>query len=116
MNQIKSSQRKFGIVFLIVLWIMTAWLVYPLVVLDSVDMENAKEYLYRSVFGITIMLILFGKTVFDIFFPQMVTRKTPVFNTIFLALYSLIIAGGIIFMVSRMIVLYLKSRESGILF
>jgi hypothetical protein len=95
---------------------MTAWLVYPLVVLDSVDMENAKEYLYRSVFGITIMLILFGKTVFDIFFPQMVTRKTPVFNTIFLALYSLIIAGGIIFMVSRMIVLYLKSRESGILF
>ena len=112
----KNSRTKFSIFFTIFLWLVTAWLVYPLVSLDRVDIGNAKEYLYRSAIGIAIMIILFGKTVFDLFFPHVVTRNVPLLNTIFLTVYVLAIAGGIVFMVSRMIVLYIKSQDSGVLF
>jgi hypothetical protein len=112
-----KSNKKLGIIFMLILWIVTAWLLYPLVVLDSVDMDSAKEYFYRSAIGIAIMIILFGKTAFDLFFPQVVSKKVPLINTIFLTLYSLLIAGGVIFMVSRMIMLYINNQEStGILF
>jgi hypothetical protein len=109
-----SKEISFGLV--IILWIITAWLLYPLLNLDSVDMENAKEYLYRSALGITIMIIFFGKTVLDLFFPQVTFRTMPVLNTIFLSIYSLALAGGIIFMITRMIILYMRSRKSGFLF
>lgn len=116
MRQAKRRKNRLGILFALSLWLITAWLVFPLVTLDTVDIGNAKQYLYRSAAGIAIMIILFGKTVFDLFFPQMVTRNVPLLNTIFLTIYSLIIAGGIIFMVSRMIVLYIKSQNTGTIF
>jgi hypothetical protein len=118
MNHVKAEGfRKIGTWILIfILWIVIAWLLYPLINLDTVQMENAKEYLYRSAFGIILMLIFFGKTVFDLLFPQVTYRKIPLMNTIFLTLYAFVLAGGIIFMVLRMIVLFLKSREGGFLF
>lgn len=106
-----KKEITFGLI--IILWIATAWLLYPLINLDTVDMENAKEYLYRSACGITIMLIFFGKTLFDLVFPEVTFRRMPLLNTIFLTIYCLLLAGGIIFMVARMIVLYLRSRSTG---
>ena len=111
-----KSKKYFNFGFIIILWVITAWLLYPLVVLDRVEMTNAKEYLYRSAIGIAIMLILMGKTIFDLLFPQVVSRKVPVVNTIFLTLYSLAIATGIIFMISRMIIMYIKNNDTGLLF
>ena len=108
-----KSKKFFNFVFIIILWIILAWLLYPLVVLDRVEMANAKEYLYRSAIGIAIMIILLGKTIFDLFFPQVVMRKVPLMNTIFLTLYSLAIAAGIIFMVLRMIILYIQNNDTG---
>lgn len=118
MNHVKAEGfRKIGTwALILILWIITAWLLYPLLNLDTVQMENAKEYLYRSAFGIALMLIFFGKTIFDLLFPQVTYRKIPLVNTIFLTLYAFVLAGGIIFMVLRMIVLFLKSREGGFLF
>ncbi len=95
--------------FILLLWLMAAWLFYPLFTLNAVQIANAKTYLYRSAIGIAIMLILFGKTIFDLLFPQSVSEARSLLNTVFLALYTLVIAGGIIFMVSRMIVLYIRS-------
>jgi hypothetical protein len=109
-----KKEVAFGLV--IILWIITAWLLYPLINLDAVDMENAKEYLYRSAIGITIMIIFFGKTILDLFFPQVTLRTMPLLNTIFLTIYSIALAGGIIFMIARMIILYMRSRKSGFLF
>lgn len=112
-----ETNKKLGVVFMLILWIVTAWLLYPLVVLDSVNMGNAKEYFYRSALGIAIMIILFGKTAFDLLFPQVVNRKVPLINTVLLTLYSLFIAGGIIFMVFRMILMYINKQDNnGILF
>jgi hypothetical protein len=116
MQRARSNRKTFPILLTLSLWLITAWLVYPLVTLDSVDAGNAKQYLYRSAAGIAIMIILFGKTVFDLFFPQMVSRNVPLLNTIILTIYSLLIAGSIIFMVSRMIVLYIRSQDTGSIF
>ena len=66
----KALKKDIVFVLVIILWIVTAWLLYPLIALDSVDMGNAKEYLYRSAIGITIMLIFFGKSIIDLFFPH----------------------------------------------
>jgi hypothetical protein len=109
-----KKETAFGLV--IILWIITAWLLYPLINLDTVDMENAKEYLYRAAIGITIMIIFFGKTILDLFFPQVTLRTMPLLNTIFLTIYSIALAGGIIFMITRMIILYVRSKKSGFLF
>jgi len=100
-------------VFQVVLWAVTAWLLYPLIVLDSVTFYNAKSYLYRTAAGIVIMIILLGKTIFDLFFPQEVSRKKSVLYTVMLTLYSLAITGGIIFMVVRMAILFFKENRSG---
>ncbi len=99
--------------FILLLWAFTAWLFYPLFTLDAIQLANAKAHLYRSAMGIAIMLILFGKTIFDLLFPQAVSQARSILNTIFLALYSIFIAGGIIFMVSRIIVLYIRSSNTG---
>ncbi len=115
-SQAEGLKKKGIWVLTLVFWIIAAWLLYPLINLDTVQMENAKEYLYRSAFGIALMLIFFGKTIFDLLFPQVTMEKVPLLNTIFLTLYALVLAGGIIFMVVRMIVLYLKSRGGGFLF
>ncbi|MFB0564930.1 MAG: hypothetical protein ACETWK_04550 [Candidatus Aminicenantaceae bacterium] len=115
MERAKSSVFRKGtkVGFVLILWLITAWLLYPLIILDSVNIKNAKEYLYRSAVGIAIMLILFGKTIFDLLFPQAISKKMSLLNTIFLTLYCMALASGIIFMVSRMIVLYLKRGDSG---
>jgi len=115
MERAKSSVFRRGtkVGFILILWVAIAWLLYPLITLDSVDMENAKEYLYRSAIGIAFMLMLFGKTIFDLLFPQAISKRMSLINTIFLTLYCVTVASGIIFMVSRMIVLFLKSADTG---
>jgi|Deesub1362B_J571_1020462.scaffolds.fasta_scaffold00444_11 hypothetical protein len=112
----KKFEKGITFIFTLILWIITAWLIYPLINLDSVNMSNAKEYLYRSIIGITIMLIFFGKTLFDLVFPYASSQKMSILNTIFLTIYSIILASGIIFIITRMILLYLKSRKSDFLF
>jgi len=115
MNRTRSLIIKKGskVGFILMVWIVTAWLLYPLITLDSVDIKNAKVYLYRSAMGIAIMLILFGKTIFDLLFPQYISNKMSLLNTLFLTVYCVALACGIMFLVSRMIVLYLKRGDTG---
>lgn len=103
-------KKTTGIAFIVFIWICIAWLLFPLITLDSISMVNAKQYLYRSAIGIGLMIILFGKTVFDLLFPQATNRRIPVANSIFLIIYSFLMAGGIIYMVTRVIVLYIRSQ------
>jgi hypothetical protein len=109
-------RRGLRVGFILILWLFTAWLFYPLFTLNAIELAHAKTYLYRSAFGIAIMLILFGKTIFDLLFPQTVSRARSILSTIFLVLYSIFIAGGVIFMVSRIIVLYIRSIDTGTFF
>jgi len=95
----------------LILWIITAWLLYPLIVLDSINMQNAEEYFYRSAIGIVIMIILFGKTVFDLLYPQFGSTKKATLNIVFLVLYAFAITSGVIFMIARMVSVYLSNQD-----
>ena len=112
----KTPNREIGIVLTIVLWLVTAWLLYPLVNLDNVDMSNVKEYLYRSALGLTIMIIFFGKTLFDLIYPWVTSRKLPLINIVFLTIYGIALSGGIILLIIRIAVLYMKTRQKGLIF
>jgi len=105
--------RRIVIGFTLILWLFTAWLLYPLVVLDRVDMSNVKTFLYRSVLGLTMLIIFFGKSLFDLIYPWVVGRKLPVLNSIFLTLYVLMITGGLIFLIIRLAFLLLRNRQPG---
>jgi hypothetical protein len=105
--------KRITLVFMVVLWLFTAWLLYPLVSLDRVDMSNIKSYLYRSALGLTMLIIFFGKTLFDLIYPWVVGRKLPVMNSVLLTLAALALSGGIIFMVLRMAVLLIRNRQQG---
>ena len=118
MTGTQSSGLNKGITvgFVVFLWIVTAWLLYPLMILDSVDMENAKEYLYRTALGIAIMIIFYGKTIFDLLFPDVCSKRMPRWNSVFLIVYSFILGGGIVFMFVRFVMLFLKSQKRGLIF
>jgi len=96
----------------VAVWVAIAWLLYPLLVLDSTTTINAKEYFYRSVIGIAMMIIMFGKTLTDLLFPLDISQKKALSYTVLLAIYSFVLAGGVIYMISRVIVVYLKSSTS----
>lgn len=62
------------------------------------------------------MIILFGKTLFDLFFPLDTSRKKTALHVAFLTVYALVMAGGIILMLLRILLLYMKSNSEGRLF
>jgi hypothetical protein len=99
------------LILFLLLWAFTIWLMYPLIVVDDMNTVNAKDYFYRSVIGIGIMIILFGKTVFDLFFPLSTPAKSTAVQTVFLTLYAIFLAGGIIFMFGRLVSLYLRNQD-----
>lgn len=111
MEIVKSSRFKKGIKvgFILILWVIIAWLFYPLITLNSVTIGNSYKYFYRSMIGIAIMLILFGKTIFDLLFPQAISQKMSLLTTIFLTIYCMAMASAIIFVFSRIIALYIRS-------
>ena len=118
MEKVKSSgfKKRTKVVFILILWIVTAWFLYPLFSTDTASLENANEYIYRFAVGIAIMIIMFGKTIFDLIFPQPISKKIPIINTVLLSLYCLAIASGIIVIAAKMIALFLKGRDIGVPF
>lgn len=114
MELIKSAPLRKGtrIFFFLLVWAFTAWLLYPLIALDQVDLRSSLEYFYRAAGGVVIMIILFGKTVVDLLFSQDLSRKRSYLYVTFLTLYSIALAGGIIFMAIRILLLYLNKNSS----
>jgi hypothetical protein len=112
----KRSYKILAVGFQLLLWIAAAWLLYPLTILDSTDMTRAKEYLYRSASGIVLMVIFFGKTLTDLIYLRVSSRPLALLNTLFLYVYAVALASGIIFMVTRIFVLYGRSRKIGFVF
>ncbi len=100
----------------VVLWVLAAWFLYPLVNLDKVDMGNVKPYLYRSAFGLTLLIIFFGKTLHDLIFPWVHSRTIPRLNALLLGVYLFLLSGGILYMLIRMALLFIKSRQQGMPF
>jgi hypothetical protein len=108
--------RRIVLAFTLFLWVVTAWLLYPLITLDRIDMSNVKQYLYRSSLGLTLLIIFFGKTLFDLVYPWIVGRKLPVLNAVLLSLYLTALSLGIIFLVIRLAFLLVGNRQGGVIF
>ncbi|MEW5902215.1 MAG: hypothetical protein AB1715_12195 [Acidobacteriota bacterium] len=109
--------RKSGrIAAFVAVWGFTVWLLYPLIFLDAPTLRQASHYFYRSALAIIIMIILFGKTLTDLFFPLDTPRNKALLQVVFLTVYALAMAGGIILIALRLLLLYMKADSEGTLF
>ena len=104
------------IAFFVFIWAVTAWLIFPLLFMNTVTLQEASKYFYRSGLGITLLIILFGKTVTDLFFPLDTSGRKSLLHVLFLTVYAVVMAGGIILMLFRILALYLKSGSAGQIF
>ena len=108
-----ASPKFRKIAFFVLIWAVTAWLILPLLFMQSVSLQEASKYFYRSALGIILLIILFGKTVTDLFFPLDTSRRKSLLHVVFLTVYALVMAGGIILILFRILALYLKSGSAG---
>ena len=108
-----ASPKFRKIAFFVLIWAVTAWLVLPLLFMKTVTLQEASKYFYRSALGIILLIILFGKTVTDLFFPLDTSRRKSLLHVVFLTVYALVMAGGIILILFRILALYLKSGSAG---
>ena len=99
-------------IIFIALFAFTAWLVMPMITMDKVELRKSMEYFYRAAGGVVIMIILFGKTVTDLLFSQDLSRRKSWTYMGLLTFYSIALAGGIIFIAVRILLLYLNANSS----
>lgn len=110
---IVSSPKFRKIALRVLIWALTAWLIFPLLLMKTATLQEASKYFYRSALGIILLILLFGKTVTDLFFPLDTSRKKSILQVVFLTLYALVMAGGIILVLFRILALYMKSGSAG---
>jgi len=108
-----ASPKFRKVAFFVFIWAVTAWLILPLLFMKTVTLQEASKYFFRSGLGIILLIILFGKTVTDLFFPLDTSRRQSLLHVVFLTVYALVMAGGIILILFRILALYLKSGSAG---
>jgi len=108
-----ASPKFRKVAFFVFIWAVTAWLVLPLLFMKTVTLQEASKYFFRSGLGIILLIILFGKTVTDLFFPLDTSRRQSLLHVVFLTVYALVMAGGIILILFRILALYMKSGSAG---
>jgi len=64
----------FSILFNILLWILAAWLLYPLVFIQF-DLGDVQTSFFRSISGVALLIIMFGKNMVDIIFLKMEQKE-----------------------------------------
>ena len=106
------AKKSANTLALIGIWAVTAWLLYPLIFIGEVTPSSVKGFFYSAAAGIVIMIILFGKTIFDLLFPQEVSRRKSAVSVVLLTLYTFAMAGGIIFILIRILLAYLNQNSS----
>jgi hypothetical protein len=99
-------------IIFIAVFAFTAWLVMPMITMEKVELRKSMEYFYRAAGGVVIMIILFGKTVTDLLFSQDLSRRKSWTYMGLLTFYSIALAGGIIFIAVRILLLYLNANSS----
>ena len=112
-SSILASPKFRQIASYVFIWAVTVWLIFPLVFMKTATLQDASKYFFRSALGIILLIILFGKTVTDLFFPLDTSRRKSVLHVVFLTLYALVMAGGIILMLFRILALYIKGGSAG---
>lgn len=107
-----TPKKIFDISLFVIVWAFVIWLLIPILTVNSMDFWNTKTYFWRTVLGVAIMIVFFGKTIFDLFFPLDSSKKESLLQTIFLTVYGLLVAIGILYIAGRLVVFYFKSSNS----
>ena len=107
-----SAKKIFDITLFVIIWTFTIWLLYPILTAGSLESWDVKTYFLRTIIGIAIMLVFFGKTIFDLFFPLDSSKKESLLQTIFLTLYGLLVVIGILYVAGRLVVFYFTSSNA----
>ncbi len=107
-----TAKKTFDITLFVIVWLFTIWLLYPILTASSLEFWDVKTYFYRTVIGIAIMLVFFGKTIFDLFFPLDSSKSESLLQTIFLTLYGLLVVTGILYVAGRLVIFYFKSSNA----
>ncbi len=107
-----SAKKTFDITLFVIVWTFTIWLLYPILTTSSLESWNVKTFFYRTVIGIAIMLVFFGKTIFDLFFPLDSSKSESLLQTIFLTIYGLLVVTGILYVAGRLVIFYFASSNA----
>ena len=107
-----TPKTIFDITLFLIVWVFVIWLLFPILTVTAMEFWNTDTYFWRTILGIAIMIIFFGKTIFDLFFPLDASNKESLFQMIFLTVYGLVIAIGILFIAGRLILFYFVSSNS----
>lgn len=110
------SRKMRSVALILVVWAVAVWLLYPLFTISTQEAWEPQKYTLRSILGIGILILFFGKTIFDLFFPLETSRGMSWAHTMFLAVYSFLLATGILYLAGRLIVLYFKAQNSDFFF
>ena len=107
-----TAKKTFDITLFVIVWAFTIWLIYPILTVSALEFWDVKTYFYRTVLGIAIMLVFFGKTIFDLFFPLDSSRNESLLQTLFLTIYGLLVVTGILYIAGRLVIFYFKSSNA----
>lgn len=110
MNGFNKWRSALSVIPAILLTGAAFWLLYPVITADSIAPSAAKFFFYRVVAGFAILIILFGKSLFDLFFPG----KRPItwLDKAWLIIYSVIIGFSLVVMIGRVLQIVLSNQLS----
>jgi hypothetical protein len=103
----------FSLLFNIILWLLAAWLLYPLVWIQF-DLGDVRTSFIRSLSGVVLLIIMFGKNMIDIIFLKETRSELHLRTTAMnVALtYIFIIVSVVSFALSVLLMLATQSQQS----
>jgi hypothetical protein len=112
----KPSKRQnllLSLLFNLFLWILAAWLLYPLVFIKF-DLGDVRTSFIRSISGVVLLIIMFGKNMVDIIFQKMLQSEVHLRATAMnvVLTYLFIIVSVISFAISVLLMLATRQQSS----
>ncbi len=107
----KRADKKEGGLSIVVVILFTGaalWMLYPIISAESISPDAAEFFFYRAVGGFGVLIILFGKSLFDLFFPSV--RRVTWLDKTWLIVYSVIIGFSLIVLIGRVLQIVLSNQ------
>jgi hypothetical protein len=107
-----QGHNMFSLLFNIILWLLAAWLLYPLVWIQF-DIGDVRTSFIRSLSGVVLLIIMFGKNMIDIIFLKETRSELHLRTTAMnVALtYIFIIVSVVSFALSILLMLATQSQQ-----
>ncbi len=106
----EAGERFLSAIIVILLTGAAVGLLYPVITASSITPGRAETFFYRAVAGFGILIILFGKSLFDLFFPG--KRKVSWLDKAWLIVYAGIIGFSLVVLIGRILQIVLSNQLS----